>query len=733
MSGDRLARLGLLSSYLWGTILALNSRAQLTPDSSLNNENSVVKENATLNEQVVDLIEGGAVRDKSLFHSFSEFNISPNQSVYFAHPKGIDRILTRVTGNNISEIFGTLGVEGTADLFLLNPNGIVFGENASLDLGGSFLATTAESFVFKNNEFYSATDRDLPLLDLKIPLGLQFGSAAGNLEVRGTGHQLDLDTSTLMPIDNLRPSGLEVAPEQTLALIGNQIDLKGGNLTTSGGTIKLAGIAQSGLVELESKGRALELNYENIDTFGNINLSEASSLHAIGDKKGGIRLQGNNITLQDGSAIIADKLDSQNQADIEIIATDSLNMVSDNIASFPSAIVTQTETKSKKSGTNVNIETTNLKLQNALIITTTAGKGRGGDINIVARQADLIANSNSPYPTGVFSQVLAAAKGDGGNIIVEIDELRLLDNGQTIYRIDDEDELEDLIGEDRADDLEDFVEDNEENIVVGLGTLVLQNGGQIESSTVGEGKSGVTLINAGSIQLLDDPELIEPILREPLDTVDEPDEAIAEDVTGTIDEFVENVTDFTISDTDKVNLTVRREETSNDKDSSPKTTFIFEFDDGKNLIVSAEDLTKISEAGSISNTDSNSNEESEAVKIFINGLLTPKSFDSKFDLSSTCRLDNSNFVSVGRGGLPESPLSNIVRDTVLPDLEIFFPQSKFTPAFKPDNSGRSTEPIIEAQNWKINQNGKVELTASSIKSNVNHVYQANCLNQKQHR
>ena len=67
---------------------------------------------------------GGAERGVNLFHSFLEFNIETGKGVYFANPVGIDNILARVTGNNISEIRGTLGVLGNANLFFLNPNGI---------------------------------------------------------------------------------------------------------------------------------------------------------------------------------------------------------------------------------------------------------------------------------------------------------------------------------------------------------------------------------------------------------------------------------------------------------------------------------------------------------------------------------------------------------------------------------------------------------------------------------
>lgn len=101
------------------------ANAQLIPDGTLSEEPSRVAP-----QGLRDLIEGGAIRDTTLFHSFREFNVNDAQQVYFANPDGIVNILTRVTGNNISRILGTLGVLGSANLFLINPNGIIFGSKS---------------------------------------------------------------------------------------------------------------------------------------------------------------------------------------------------------------------------------------------------------------------------------------------------------------------------------------------------------------------------------------------------------------------------------------------------------------------------------------------------------------------------------------------------------------------------------------------------------------------------
>ncbi|MEQ9238951.1 two-partner secretion domain-containing protein, partial [Coleofasciculus sp. E2-BRE-01] len=176
--------------------------AQITPDTTLGTENSVVTPNVDIQGLPADLIEGGATRGAALFHSFSEFNVGEGLRVYFANPVGIETIFSRVTGSDVSDILGTLGVDGGASLFLLNPNGIIFGENARLDIAGSFVASTANSVVFENGVEFSATNPEAPpILTINLTPGLQYGSNsngkianAGNLEV---GQDLTLAADNL--------------------------------------------------------------------------------------------------------------------------------------------------------------------------------------------------------------------------------------------------------------------------------------------------------------------------------------------------------------------------------------------------------------------------------------------------------------------------------------------------------------------------------------------------------
>ena len=156
--------------------------AQITPDATLGMESSVVAPNQIIQGLPSDRIDGGAMRGANLFHSFSNFNTLEERGAYFANPAGVENIISRVTGTNPSHLFGVLGVLGNANLFFLNPNGIVFGPNARLDVRGSFTASTSDRFRLNDGSEFSAVNPQAPpLLTVNVPLGLQHGAARSNI------------------------------------------------------------------------------------------------------------------------------------------------------------------------------------------------------------------------------------------------------------------------------------------------------------------------------------------------------------------------------------------------------------------------------------------------------------------------------------------------------------------------------------------------------------------------
>ncbi|NJL48967.1 MAG: filamentous hemagglutinin N-terminal domain-containing protein [Leptolyngbyaceae cyanobacterium SM2_5_2] len=205
-------------------LATLPAQAQLIPDTTLGPDASLVTPGVALPSGVAELIEGGAIRGGNLFHSFLEFNIDEGQRVYFANPAGIESILSRVTGGNPSNIFGTLGVEGAADLFLINPNGLVFGENATLDIQGSFYGSTAEAIPLGDG-VYSATapeQSSLLTVDPSALFSSYLTDASGDIENRG---QLAAGENLTLAADRLDLQG-QVAAAGDLMLLGNTVQIR---------------------------------------------------------------------------------------------------------------------------------------------------------------------------------------------------------------------------------------------------------------------------------------------------------------------------------------------------------------------------------------------------------------------------------------------------------------------------------------------------------------------------
>ncbi len=158
--------------------IAPPGQAQITPDTSLGRESSQVSP-GTVQGSPAALVQGGALRGANLFHSFLNFNVGQGERVYFANPSGIRNILGRVTGADPSQILGTLGVTGAANLFLINPHGILFGPQARLDISGSFTASTADRFLWSTGAEFSATNpQAAPLLQVNLQPGLQYGATS---------------------------------------------------------------------------------------------------------------------------------------------------------------------------------------------------------------------------------------------------------------------------------------------------------------------------------------------------------------------------------------------------------------------------------------------------------------------------------------------------------------------------------------------------------------------------
>ena len=454
-------------------ILCQVTKAQVIPDNSLP-DNSVVTP-----EGKVIQIEGGTRRGENLFHSFEEFSVPVGNTASFNNAVDVQNIFSRVTSNSISEINGILEAQGAADLFLINSNGIVFGEDASLNIGGSFLATTAQSVHFEDGTQFNTTENQTaPLLTITAPVGL--GAIANSGQIINRSFALDSFGEF--------EAGLQVQPENTIALLGGEIILNGGALTADGGRVELGAVADENIVILNSDDRGWRLSYAEISSFEDINLSQ-SSISAIGDLSGDIQIQGKNINLTEASQVFSVAVGS-NAGNLVIKGSESvvikgaesllsneveqtasgeegiLNIETKKLSILDGAVVS-TVASGQRLGVNLRIsasesveiegsgiaedgeklpsllftenqgnltlETKKLTVNNgSQIFTSTFGEGNAGNIIVIASDSILLQgrDAESKISSGIFAQVDEEATGDGGSLSVQTSQLTILDGAQ---------------------------------------------------------------------------------------------------------------------------------------------------------------------------------------------------------------------------------------------------------------------------------------------------------------
>lgn len=485
------------------------SQAQISPDGTLptnvNQINNVFE------------ITGGTQAGSNLFHSFRQFSVPNGSEAFFNNIGNINivNIINRVTGGSVSNIDGLIKENYGANLILINPSGINFGPNAQLSIGGSFLGSTASSLKFADGTEFSATDiQNSPLLTISVPVGLQFGQNPAAINVQGQGHNLSVESQIFSPFTRGETAGLEVQPGQTLVLVGGDIVLDGGVLTAEGGRLELGSVGGNSLVSLVANpGQAWSLGYQGVPSFKDIEMRSRAILDTSGTGSGSIQLQGRNITLQDGSAVLIQTQGTESAGNIDINASESLQLIGTTPDGQISTNIFAETIGGGKSG-NINITTPRLVVRDGAVISAaTYTSAPSGNVTVNAPEFVEV-NGFSPVNPNRFSTISAATYsiGNAGKLTISTKRVTATDGGNIASItagtgsggnvVVNASELVELIGVAPLVFAPSQITAGTGgpgpagNVTINTQRLVVKDGGRVDASTLASGPAGSITINA---------------------------------------------------------------------------------------------------------------------------------------------------------------------------------------------------------------------------------------------
>lgn len=372
-------------------------QAQITSDGTLSTQV------LTTNNRDFTITDGNQF-GSNLFHSFRDFSLPTRGSASFANNLNVKNIISRVTGSSISNIDGRIETKGSANLFLINPNGIIFGPNAQLNIGGSFVASTASHLLFADGTQFSATNPQTPpLLTVSVPIGLQFGQTPKPIQSEG--------------------SNLQVPPSKTLAMLGGDVLIEGSLLGAPAGRIELGSVGGNSLVSLNSIAEGWALEYDSVQKFQDIQVSQSRIL-TDGTGHGAIQLHGKEIAIANGSEVGGWTLGEKAGEPLTIEASESVE-----VSGFSQL---RTLTFGTGAAGDIIIETRRLIVrEGGFIDASTIGLGSGGNITVdTSESVEVLGN-------GIFTNIGTQAldslnNGNAGTVQISTRKLILRDGGEIL-------------------------------------------------------------------------------------------------------------------------------------------------------------------------------------------------------------------------------------------------------------------------------------------------------------
>ena len=533
-------------------ILSPAGYAEVTLDGTLGPQKTLTGPDYQINAE-----DGRIINHTNLFHSFGKFTIDTNESASFSGPDSISNIIGRVTGGTQSWIDGLIrSTIPDANLFLLNPSGILFGPNASLDVQGSFHVSTADFIrLGENGLFYSDPSQE-SILTVDPPASFGFlGDNPAGISVQ--------------------ESELQVPDGKTLSLIGGDIDIVGdgessfasAELCAPSGRIHIASVASAGEVIANAPDKSPKLQVDSFDQLGDITISQGALIDTSGDSGGAVLIKGGRLMIG-SSYIVSNTLGNFNGAavgiDIDLkgdfiadastlqtatvgqgasgairIASETLEMhdssieafsyygpgdggdieiKSDNLAVEDYSTIKSYTYRSPGKGGNIEINAGSLHLkEGGQIYVKTYGSGDSGDLSVAAKSINLSSTDNFSRPASLGATTASSSSGQGGDLRLTTDSLEVRDGAQidiTTFGAGDAGNLEITADTMLLSGINGYNAPaaifarargnrggNAGQVHLTIGNLEVLDGGTISTSSFGYGNGGELIVNAERVYL----------------------------------------------------------------------------------------------------------------------------------------------------------------------------------------------------------------------------------------
>ena len=532
MKGNRPRPLPAILASLAGCLIVSGSAwAQITLDGTLGPKGALHGPNFTIGANL------GQQVGANLFQSFGQFNLHTNESATFTGPNSVENVIGRVTGGSASLIDGRLSCDiPNANLYLINPSGVMFGPNASLDVHGSFAVSSADYVTLADGGRFDAQQPANSVLTSAPPAAFGFLSQQPA--------PLSIDHSTLAVPDG-----------RTVSLIGGDFTMTGGSVSAPSGRINVASVAAPGEVIPEVPGQPPALDVGSISKFGNIATSGGAQISTSGEgggtivirggrfemqdasqvtaitkgavDGGGIHIQVDTLTLKDGSRADSSTKGTGRGGTLSVEAHDSVSISGEDDQANDSGIFSNTrgsdETAGDAGAITVNAGSLTLAA-GGTIGSSSTGVGKAGDVTVNVTGPAMIKGEDSQHTdSGIFSTASGSGDtaGDGGTVTVTATSLTLQAGGtinSSSFGVGKAGDVtveatgavtltgEDSAGNDsrivsRANGSGDAAGDAG-GVMVNAGSVTLSGGGTINGSSFGVGKGGdVTVSVTGALTI----------------------------------------------------------------------------------------------------------------------------------------------------------------------------------------------------------------------------------------